>query len=83
MGDFSKKLKLGRFGSVYQGDLVSTRVKILVKKLDQGSGGVGQNTQQFQVELATIGNVSHVNLVRLRRFCVEGNYRLLVYEFMV
>ena len=82
-GDFSKKLGSGGFGSVYEGVLGSTRVKIAVKKLDQGgAGGIGQSTQQFQAEVATIGSVSHVNLVRLRGFCVEGNNRLLVYEFM-
>ena len=82
-GDFSKKLGSGGFGSVYEGELGSTKVKIAVKKLDQGGAGeIAHSTQQFQAEVATIGSVSHVNLVRLRGFCVEGDYRLLVYEFM-
>ncbi|MQL91299.1 hypothetical protein Taro_023910 [Colocasia esculenta] len=60
-----------------------------------GSGGFGEvykgmlpdkttvaGKQEFCTEIAVIGNIHHVNLVKLRGFCVQGSKRLLVYEFM-
>lgn len=76
--DFSIKLGAGAFGSVYEGVLPSG-VKIAVKKLE---GGQDQSWDQFRAEVATIGSISHVNLVTLRGFCMEGGTRLLVYEHM-
>ncbi|CAK9208448.1 unnamed protein product [Sphagnum troendelagicum] len=53
--------------------------RIAVKQLED----IGQGTKEFRAEVATIGNISHVNLVPLRGFCMEGTrHRLLVYEFM-
>lgn len=78
--DFSAKLGAGGFGTVYEGVLSATGVKVAVKKLDQGSAA--QSTDQFRAEVASIGSVSHVNLVSLKGFCMEGASRLLVYEFM-
>ncbi|CAL9082541.1 unnamed protein product [Musa acuminata var. zebrina] len=34
------------------------------------------------MEVSTIGTIHHVNLVRLRGFCCEGDKRLLVYDYM-
>ncbi|KAL7215731.1 hypothetical protein ACSBR1_027803 [Camellia fascicularis] len=44
--------------------------------------GFGQVKKSFLAEVETIGNIHHVNLVRLIGFCVEKSYRLLVYEYM-
>jgi serine/threonine protein kinase len=53
--------------------------RVAVKQLED----IGQGTKEFRAEVATIGNISHVNLVPLRGFCMEGTrHRLLVYEFM-
>eukprot|EP00250_Pteridium_aquilinum_P022511 c25395_g1_i6 orf=53-1294(-) len=52
---------------------------LAVKKLEDGSG---QSSGQFRAEVASIGSVSHMNLVTLKGFCHEGNARLLVYEHM-
>ncbi|KAG5544524.1 hypothetical protein RHGRI_017073 [Rhododendron griersonianum] len=41
-----------------------------------------QGKKDFCTEIAIIGNIHHVNLVRLRGFCAEGRERLLVYEYM-
>uniref|UniRef100_A0A8R7QD16 Protein kinase domain-containing protein n=1 Tax=Triticum urartu TaxID=4572 RepID=A0A8R7QD16_TRIUA len=41
-----------------------------------------QAKREFCTEIAVIGNIRHVNLVRLRGFCAEGSRRLLVYEYM-
>jgi len=41
-----------------------------------------QGRKDFCTEIAIIGNIHHVNLVRLKGFCVQGRQRLLVYEYM-
>uniref|UniRef100_A0A0R0ESS1 Protein kinase domain-containing protein n=1 Tax=Glycine max TaxID=3847 RepID=A0A0R0ESS1_SOYBN len=76
-GGFKVKLGQGGFGSVYKGKLRSgldVAVKILTKSNDNG--------QDFINEVATIGTIHHVNVVRLIGYCVEGKKRGLVYEFM-
>lgn len=42
----------------------------------------GQAEREFKVEVEAIGRVRHKNLVRLLGYCVEGAYRMLVYEFV-
>ncbi|GMN51710.1 hypothetical protein TIFTF001_020858 [Ficus carica] len=74
---FQTKLGEGGFGSVYKAKLRSghfAAIKMLGKS--KGSG------QDFINEVATIGRIHHVNVVRLIGFCVEGSKRALVYDFM-
>ena len=40
-----------------------------------------QGKSQFIAEIATISAVQHLNLVKLYGCCLEGNKRLLVYEY--
>ena len=75
--NFSEKLGGGGFGSVFKGVLPDTSV-IAVKKLES----IIQGEKQFRSEVSTIGTIQHVNLVRLRGFCSEGNKKLLVYDYM-
>ncbi|KAL5731131.1 hypothetical protein ACHQM5_003889 [Ranunculus cassubicifolius] len=75
--NFTEKLGGGGFGSVFKGTLPDS-TSIAVKKLE----GVGQGEKQFRTEVSTIGTIQHVNLVRLRGFCSEGDQRLLVYDHM-
>ncbi|KAH9289957.1 hypothetical protein KI387_034074, partial [Taxus chinensis] len=75
--NFSHKLGSGAFGSVFKGTLVDSTI-VAVKKLESS----GQGEKQFRAEISTIGNIQHVNLVRLRGFCTERSRRLLVYEYM-
>ncbi|XP_031129886.1 G-type lectin S-receptor-like serine/threonine-protein kinase At2g19130 [Ipomoea triloba] len=75
--NFSEKLGGGGFGSVFKGALPDSSV-IAVKKLES----ISQGEKQFRTEVSTIGTIQHVNLVRLRGFCSEGNKKLLVYNFM-
>ncbi|KAF8780169.1 hypothetical protein HU200_001832 [Digitaria exilis] len=42
----------------------------------------GQAEKEFKVEVEAIGRVRHKNLVRLLGYCVEGAYRMLVYEYV-
>lgn len=74
---FSVKLGHGGFGAVFKGDLLDSSV-IAVKRLERPGGG----EKEFRAEVCTIGNIQHVNLVRLRGFCSEESHRLLVYDYM-
>ncbi|GKV50135.1 hypothetical protein SLEP1_g56847 [Rubroshorea leprosula] len=78
--DFSPSNKLGEggFGPVYKGKLSHGRV-VAVKQLSVASH---QGTSQFVTEIATISAVQHRNLVKLYGCCIEGNRRLLVYEYL-
>ncbi|KAM3372842.1 hypothetical protein ACQJBY_019638 [Aegilops geniculata] len=78
--DFREVLGSGASGTVYKGQLqdehaTSTAVK-KIEKLQQ------ETEKEFMVEVQTIGQTFHKNLVRLLGFCNEGTHRLLVYEFM-
>uniref|UniRef100_A0A803LVU0 Protein kinase domain-containing protein n=1 Tax=Chenopodium quinoa TaxID=63459 RepID=A0A803LVU0_CHEQI len=71
------RLGRGGFGSVFAGTL-GDGSKVAVKRLDS----VGQGRKEFLVEVNTIGNLHHFNLVKLIGFCDDGSHRLLVYEYM-
>ncbi|KAF8714352.1 hypothetical protein HU200_027818 [Digitaria exilis] len=73
---FNKLLGKGGFGTVFEGQIGDQR--IAVKKLDLA----GQGKKEFLAEVETIGNIHHINLVRLIGFCAEKSHRLLVYEYM-
>ncbi|KAH0898879.1 hypothetical protein HID58_048447, partial [Brassica napus] len=74
----SDKLGEGGFGSVYKGNLKGGR-EIAVKVLSAGSR---QGKGQFVAEIVAISAVLHRNLVKLYGCCYEGDYRLLVYEYL-
>ncbi|XXG83089.1 hypothetical protein AAC387_Pa10g0929 [Persea americana] len=75
--NFKEKLGEGGFGSVFKGKL-STGCLVAIKMLKTSKG----NGQDFINEVATIGRIHHVNVVRLLGFCSEGSKRALIYEFM-
>ncbi|GLT51805.1 hypothetical protein SLA2020_251870 [Shorea laevis] len=74
----SNKLGEGGFGLVYKGKLSDGRL-VAVKQLSVASH---QGKSQFVAEIATISVVQHRNLVQLYGCCIEGNRRLLVYEYL-
>ncbi|XP_051125889.1 probable LRR receptor-like serine/threonine-protein kinase At1g56140 isoform X2 [Andrographis paniculata] len=78
--DFSTTNKLGEggFGPVYKGILEDGRA-VAVKQLSVASH---QGKSQFVAEIATISSVQHRNLVKLYGCCIEGEKRLLVYEYL-
>jgi hypothetical protein len=76
---FKWQIGSGGFGSVFRGELPD-RSTVAVKRMN--GLGAGQGRREFLTEIAVIGNVHHVNLVKLRGFCAEGARQLLVYEFM-
>ncbi|GAB2271542.1 hypothetical protein Dimus_006375 [Dionaea muscipula] len=76
--DFSTHIGSGGFGTVYRGVLADNST-VAVKKIINPSS---QGKREFCTEIAIIGNVHHVNLVKLKGFCAQGGERLLVYEYM-
>ncbi|GKU96784.1 hypothetical protein SLEP1_g9978 [Rubroshorea leprosula] len=68
----------GGYGIVYRG-ILSDGTKVAVKNLLNNRG---QAEKEFKVEVEAIGRVRHKNLVRLLGYCVEGAYRMLVYEYV-
>ncbi|XP_039008304.1 probable serine/threonine-protein kinase At1g01540 [Hibiscus syriacus] len=68
----------GGYGIVYRGFLTNG-AKVAVKNLLNNRG---QAEKEFKVEVEAIGRARHKNLVRLQGYCVEGAYRMLVYEYV-
>eukprot|EP00253_Pinus_taeda_P002622 PITA_02622 len=76
--NFAEKLGEGGFGVVFKGKL-RNGVLVAVKLLDRHRPS---DSTEFVNEVATIGRVHHVNLVRLLGYCFESFTSALVYEFM-
>ncbi|XP_042496643.1 probable serine/threonine-protein kinase At1g01540 [Macadamia integrifolia] len=68
----------GGYGIVYRG-VLPDNTQVAVKNLLNNRG---QAEKEFKVEVEVIGRVRHKNLVRLLGYCVEGAYRMLVYEYV-
>ncbi|CAL4955046.1 unnamed protein product [Urochloa decumbens] len=74
---FSVKLGQGGFGSVYFGNL-SDGCQVAVKMLKDTKG----DGEEFMNEVASISRTSHVNVVTLLGFCLQGSKRALICEYM-
>lgn len=80
--NFDEKNILGRggFGIVYKGEL-HDGTKIAVKRMESSIIS-GKGLDEFKSEIAVLTRVRHRNLVVLHGYCLEGNERLLVYQYM-
>ncbi|CAL4948245.1 unnamed protein product [Urochloa decumbens] len=76
-GNFKEELGRGGSGVVYRGVVDEGKV-VAVKKLANVSGG----DEEFWAEMAVIGRINHINLVRIWGFCSQGKHKLLVYEYV-
>ncbi|KAJ0239586.1 Gnk2-homologous domain-containing protein [Hirschfeldia incana] len=74
----SNKLGQGGFGQVYKGTFPSG-VQVAVKRLSKTSG---QGEREFENEVVVVAKLQHRNLVRLLGFSLEGDEKILVYEFV-
>ncbi|XP_051215519.1 cysteine-rich receptor-like protein kinase 10 [Lolium perenne] len=74
----SNKLGEGGFGSVYKG-VLSEGQEIAVKRMSQTST---QGIEELKTELVLVAKLQHKNLVRIVGVCLEGQEKLLVYEYM-
>lgn len=76
--NYDNKLGEGGFGSVYWGQLWDGS-QIAVKRLKVWSD---KAEVEFSVEVEVLARVRHKNLLTLRGYCMEGQERLIVYDFM-
>ncbi|KAM7500912.1 hypothetical protein LguiA_025326 [Lonicera macranthoides] len=78
--NFSNENKIGRggFGMVYKGTLANGQ-DIAVKRLSKNSR---QGEFEFKNEVVLVAKLQHRNLVRLFGFCLEGDEKILVYEYV-
>ncbi|KAL3522056.1 hypothetical protein ACH5RR_014890 [Cinchona calisaya] len=74
----ANKIGQGGFGPVYKGTLPNGE-DIAVKRLSRRSG---QGAEEFKNEIVVVAKLRHNNLVRLLGFCLEGEEKSLVYEFV-
>ncbi|XP_043717625.1 cysteine-rich receptor-like protein kinase 10 [Telopea speciosissima] len=74
----ANKLGVGGFGIVYKGTLPDGQ-EIAVKRLSRNST---QGEVEFKNEVALLAKLQHRNLVRLLGFCLEGEEKQLIYEFV-
>ncbi|KAK4588032.1 hypothetical protein RGQ29_019142 [Quercus rubra] len=78
--NFSEKNKLGEggFGPVYKGKLPGGQ-EIAVKRLSVRSC---QGLEEFKNEISLIAKLQHRNLVRLLGCSIQGEEKMLLYEYM-
>ncbi|XP_062077872.1 G-type lectin S-receptor-like serine/threonine-protein kinase At4g27290 isoform X2 [Humulus lupulus] len=78
--NFSQNSKLGEggFGPVYRGMLEGGQ-EFAVKRLSMWSG---QGDNEFKNEVKLIAKLQHRNLVKILGCCIQGEEKLLMYEYM-
>ncbi|XP_052171568.1 LEAF RUST 10 DISEASE-RESISTANCE LOCUS RECEPTOR-LIKE PROTEIN KINASE-like 2.1 isoform X2 [Diospyros lotus] len=74
---FNHKVGEGGFGLVYKGELKSGRI-VAVKVLKMSTA----TAREFINEVATVGRIYHLNVVRLVGFHAGRSKRALIYDFM-
>ncbi|XP_073107531.1 cold-responsive protein kinase 1 isoform X1 [Elaeis guineensis] len=74
----TNKIGEGGFGSVFKGKLKDGTV-VAIKVLSSESR---QGVREFLNELTVISSIVHENLVTLYGCCVEGDHRILVYNYL-
>ncbi|KAL1085068.1 hypothetical protein V6Z11_D08G025000 [Gossypium hirsutum] len=76
--NFTTQIGSGGFGTVYRGVLPDESVVAVKRITNLGVEG----KKDFCTEIAIIGNIHHINLVKLKEFCLQGKQRFLVLEYM-
>ncbi|KAJ4888465.1 Leucine-rich repeat protein kinase family protein [Raphanus sativus] len=80
--NFSEENILGKggFGTVYRGEL-HDGTKIAVKRMEP-SAVSDKGLEEFKSEITVLTKMRHRHLVALLGYCLDGNEKLLVYEYM-
>ncbi|KAJ6377827.1 hypothetical protein OIU78_028117 [Salix suchowensis] len=79
-GNFGSKALIGEgsYGRVYYANLENGKA-VAVKKLDVASEP--ETNVEFLTQVSMVSRLKHENCVELLGYCVEGNLRVLAYEF--
>ncbi|RYR40446.1 hypothetical protein Ahy_A09g046199 isoform A [Arachis hypogaea] len=75
--NFSSNNKLGE-GGFGPGKMIDGQ-EIAVKRLSKKSG---QGSEEFKNEVMLIAKLQHRNLVKLLGYCIQGEEKILIYEYM-
>ncbi|MBA0830739.1 hypothetical protein Goarm_015249, partial [Gossypium armourianum] len=67
----------GSYGRVYYANLDNGKA-VAVKKLDSSDA---ESNVEFLTQVSMVSRLKHDNFVELQGYCVEGNLRVLAYEF--
>ncbi|KAM4102852.1 hypothetical protein ACJW30_06G034100 [Castanea mollissima] len=76
---FQEELGRGSYGAVCKGTISEGGKTIVVKRLEKD---VEEGDCEFRSEIIAIARTHHKNLVQVLGICIEGNRKLLVYEYM-
>ena len=68
----------GSYGRVYYANLNNGKA-VAVKKMDVSAEP--ESNVDFLTQVSMVSKLKHENLVELLSYCVEGNFRVLAYEF--
>uniref|UniRef100_A0A7N0VEK5 Protein kinase domain-containing protein n=1 Tax=Kalanchoe fedtschenkoi TaxID=63787 RepID=A0A7N0VEK5_KALFE len=81
--NFAAANEIGRggFGVVYKGTM-DDGTKIAMKRMDTGGVESNKAIEEFHSEIHVISKDRHMYLVSLLGYSVEGNERLVVYQYM-
>ncbi|CAI9100990.1 OLC1v1038193C2 [Oldenlandia corymbosa var. corymbosa] len=79
-GKFGNKALIGEgsYGRVYMATLSSGQT-VAIKKLDTGTSP--EPDSDFAAQLSTVSRLKHEHFVGLLGYCLEGNNRILAYEY--
>ncbi|XP_019156166.1 PREDICTED: G-type lectin S-receptor-like serine/threonine-protein kinase At4g27290 isoform X2 [Ipomoea nil] len=74
----NNKIGEGGYGHVYKG-VLDDKKEVAVKRLSKTSK---QGLGEFKNEVNSIARLQHRNLVKLLGWCIQGDEKMLIYEYM-
>ncbi|CDP21825.1 unnamed protein product [Coffea canephora] len=75
----SNKPEVSSFSLLFFSGVLDNGQEVAVKRLSRSPG---QGAEEFKNEIVVVAKLQHRNLGRLFRFCLEGEEKILIYEFV-